>query len=92
MRFAAAVMKWGTGNEAARERIQSPELTKSSLEGWGVTVEIAEAWRDFYKELAEKSPFGPETPKGNPSAQGRFELMRCAGMILLAIDDNKRNC
>jgi RHS repeat-associated protein len=67
--FGQNVMKWGTGDDAARARMQT--LTREELERSGVTKEMAETWRDFYKEIARSNP-------GNPSAAGRADLMQKA--------------
>lgn len=71
--FGDKIMKWGTGDSAARGRI--PELTKEYLTRNGVTEEIAKAWRDFYWNAKMVDP-------GNPSALGRFELMSRALQLL----------
>ena len=44
--FGQRVMRWGTGDAAARARI--PTLTREELERAGLTRDLAEAWRDFY--------------------------------------------
>ncbi len=64
--FGQRVMRWGTGNDAARARIIT--LTREDLERVGLTWEIAEAWRDFYRHEILRNP-------QNPSAAGRAELM-----------------
>jgi len=71
--FGKDVMKWGTGDEAARTRMQS--LTREELENAGVTREMAESWRDFYERVKLETP-------GNPSAEGRKELMQKAVELL----------
>jgi hypothetical protein len=71
--FGTKIMRWGTGNDAARARIAS--LTRQELEASGVTREMAEAWRDFYRTEALRVPT-------NPSAQGRAELMQRAAELL----------
>ena len=45
-------MKWGTRDAEARTRAAT--LTREELQRSGVTREIAEAWRDFYKEVGSK--------------------------------------
>ncbi len=67
------IMKWGTGNDEARARIT--QLTKEELQREGMTKEMAEAIRDFYKKTAEVDPW-------NPSAAGRAELMQKAVDLL----------
>ncbi len=64
---------WGTGNSAARSRIQT--LTKGELQRMGVTRTMAEKWRDFYLNEAKRVP-------NNPSAQGRSEFMQRAVDLL----------
>lgn len=64
--FGREVMKWGTGHAAARTRIRT--ITAEELKRQGVTVEMAKAWRDFYRSVAGEHP-------GNPSAAGRADLM-----------------
>jgi len=54
-------MKWGTGDAAARQRIGS--LTREELERAGVTRELAEQWRDFYRAEMRRN-------QANPSAAG----------------------
>jgi len=71
--FGKQVMKWGTGDEAARARITN--LTREELERAGVTKEIAAQWRDFYREVARVTP-------ANPSAAGRADLMQRAVELL----------
>lgn len=66
-------MKWGTGDAEARTRAAT--LTREELQRSGVTREIAEAWRDFYKELVKQTP-------NNPSAAGRADLMQKAVELL----------
>ena len=67
------VMKWGTGDEAARARMAT--LTKEELQRAGVTKELAAQWRDFYREVARVTP-------ANTSAAGRADLMQRAVEIL----------
>jgi hypothetical protein len=71
--FGNKIMRWGTGSETARGRIAS--LTRQELEAAGVTREMAEAWRDFYRTEALRVPT-------NPSAPGRAELMQRAVELL----------
>lgn len=71
--FGRNVMKWGTGDASARARIAT--LTKEELQQAGVTREIAARWRDFYLEVKRLKP-------GNPSAEGRAELMQRAVYLL----------
>jgi hypothetical protein len=66
-------MQWGSGNAAARARIST--LTREELERAGLTQEMAEAWRDFYRNELARNP-------GNPSAAGRTELMQWAFELL----------
>lgn len=71
--FGNKVMRWGTGHESARARIAT--LTREELERAGVTLEIAEAWREFYLNEAARN-------SANPSAAGRGDLMRRAVELL----------
>ena len=71
--FGKDVMRWGTGDAEARAR--AANLTREELERSGVTRELAEAWRDFYKEVVKQTP-------GNPSAAGRADLMQRAVELL----------
>ena len=71
--FGTRVMRWGTGNAAARARIRT--LTREELERAGLTREMAEAWRDFYRNEFARNP-------RNPSAAGRAELMQWAVELL----------
>jgi acyl dehydratase len=71
--FGTKIMRWGTGNEAARTRIAS--LTREELQRAGVTREMAEAWRDFYRNEMLRNP-------NNPSAPGRADLMQRAIELL----------
>ncbi len=66
LRQLGKLMKWGTGNDAARRGKMG--LSLSELLADGMTPEIAEAWRVFYSEVAARNP-------DNPSAEGRAELM-----------------
>jgi RHS repeat-associated protein len=63
-------MGWGRGSAEARARIET--LTREELEQKGITKQMAEEWRDFYKQQ-------PET---NPSAAGRADLMQHAADLL----------
>jgi len=47
-------------------------LTREELERAGVTQQIAEAWRDFYRAEVLR----------NPSARGRADLMQRAADLL----------
>jgi hypothetical protein len=67
------LMDWGNNSAKARARIQT--LTRQELQNGGMTREIAEAWRDFYKNEALRNP-------GNPSAPGRVDLMQRAVDLL----------
>ena len=71
--FGKNVMKWGTGDAAARARIQT--LTREELKRAGVTKEMAQSWRDFYRQIKTLNP-------DNPSAEGRAELMQKAYELL----------
>jgi len=71
--FGQKVMKWGRGDAEARARIQT--LTREELEKSGVTKDMAKAWRDFYENVKTAN-------QGNPSAEGRKELMQRAYELL----------
>ena len=71
--FGVRVMRWGTGDDAARERIRT--LTREELAQVGLTQEMAAAWRDFYRQELDRNP-------RNPSAAGRAELMQRAVDLL----------
>lgn len=71
--FGRDVIKWGTGDAAARARIGS--LAADELRQAGVTRRMAESWRDYYLAVARDDP-------GNPSARGRAELMNAAAKLL----------
>jgi RHS repeat-associated protein len=71
--FGKDIMKWGTGDAEARAR--AVNLTREELQRSGVTREMAEAWRDFYREVVKQTP-------GNPSAAGRADLMQKALELL----------
>jgi RHS repeat-associated protein len=66
-------MGWGSGDAEARARMET--LTKEELEKNGVTKEMAEKWRDFYKDEIARNP-------NNPSAAGRADLMQHAADLL----------
>jgi len=72
-KFGKDIMKWGTGDAEARAR--AANLTREELERAGVTREMAEQWRDFYKDVITKTP-------NNPSAAGRTDLMQRAVELL----------
>lgn len=71
--FGTKIMRWGTGDAAARAR--SETLTREELEQAGITRQIAEAWRDFYRAEVSRNP-------RNPSARGRADLMQRAVDLL----------
>jgi RHS repeat-associated protein len=71
--FGQKVMRWGTGAEAARARIAT--LTREELEEAGVTREMVEAWRNFYRNELLRNP-------NNGSAAGRIDLMQRAAELL----------
>ncbi len=71
--FGKKTMQWGTGDAEARARAAT--LTKQDLEQAGVTREIAQAWRDFYREVVRPTP-------NNASAAGRVDLMQKAVELL----------
>jgi len=73
--FGQQVMKWGRGDAEAIARASDPALTKGYLDSKGVTLEMAEQWRDFYINEAHVRP-------NNPSAKGRTELMQKAVELL----------
>jgi hypothetical protein len=66
-------MRWGTGDDAARARIAS--LTREALESDGVTLQMAQEWREFYRRELARNP-------KNPSAAGRADLMQRAVELL----------
>lgn len=72
-KFGTDVMKWGSRDGAARERMAT--LTRKELEEGGVTRAMAEQWRDFYREVARVTP-------QNGSAAGRADLMQRAVELL----------
>lgn len=75
--FGQKIMRWGTGHEQARARIQT--LTLAELNEQGVTLRIARLWHNFYINEAIVHP-------RNPSAAGRADLMSYA-VELLETDD-----
>ena len=66
LRQFGRMLGWGPGDAAARKR--AAELTRSEVQAMELTMEIAGAWREFYRRELERNP-------GNPSAAGRIELM-----------------
>lgn len=76
--FGFKVMRWGTGDAAARERMDA--LTRSELVTLGVTGTIARTWRDFYLSEIIRNP-------KNPSARGRADLMQRALELLEQTND-----
>jgi hypothetical protein len=66
-------MRWGTGEEAAVERMKS--LTLEELQSMGVTAEMAAAWVALYRYVARRNP-------ANGSARGRAVLMEYATKLL----------
>ncbi len=70
--FGISVMKWGNGAAGARARMKT--LTRAELKRAGVTRDMAEQWRDFYRGEVERT--------GNPTAAGRVELMGRAAELL----------
>jgi hypothetical protein len=71
--FGTKIMKWGTGSAEARARMAT--LSRAELEQGGVTREMAEAWRDFYRNEMVRN-------RANPSAPGRADLMQRAVELL----------
>jgi len=71
--FGKDVMKWGTGNDAARARIG--QITEDEMRQAGVTPEMAQDWADFYREVMQANP-------SNPSAAGRADLMQWVADLL----------
>lgn len=61
------LMKWGKGDDQARARAR--EITLAWVRNAGIGFDIAFAWRDMYLRVKLFTP-------GNPSAQGRAELMQ----------------
>ena len=71
--FGEQVMRWGTKDAAARERMRT--LTRAELVAAGVTAKTARDWAEFYENEIVRIP-------RNPSARGRAELMRYAQQLL----------
>lgn len=71
--FGARIMRWGPGNDSARERRAT--LTQGKLERAGVTLAMAQEWRDFCLSEMRRVP-------NNPSAAGRADLMPRAVELL----------
>jgi len=76
--FGEQVMRWGTKDAAARERIKN--LTRAELVAGGVTARMAREWAEFYENEVIRIP-------RNPSARGRAELMRHAQQLLESQDE-----
>src|ERR1044071_8569237 len=79
----ARTMGWGNGPEGippTRARIGT--LTREELVRGGGTRQLAEQWREFYREAARDNPYDPSTGRGNPQAQPRSELMQRAVELL----------
>ena len=70
-------LKWGRGNDGARERMKT--LTRRELEEIGLNVQMALNWAKAYEAVAQIMP-------DNPSAAGRTELMRHAAGLLQGDD------
>ncbi len=64
--FGTRIMKWGTGDGAARARIAT--ITVEELAMGGVTLDMAIEWRNFYRDEMRRNPT-------NPSAAGRADLL-----------------
>lgn len=75
--FGNNVMKWGTGNDAARDRIAT--VTRDEMQNAGVTQQMAKEWRDFYRNEMVRNP-------SNPSAAGRTDLMQHVFQLLGGTD------
>lgn len=71
--FGEEIMRWGKGNAAARDRVDT--ITFEELNKAGVTVEMAENWALAYQSVMHLMP-------SNPSAAGRAELMFQAAKLL----------
>jgi hypothetical protein len=65
--FGQNIMRWGSGDAAARERMST--LTREELIEAGVTLEMAREWRELYLREKARNP-------NNPSAAGRADLMQ----------------
>jgi hypothetical protein len=72
--FGHTVMKWGTGDAAARSRINT--ITVDELKRYGVSTAIVESWINFYQDVVARNPV-------NPSARGRIDLLQHALRLLL---------
>jgi hypothetical protein len=71
--FGTRIMRWGTGDAAARARMAT--LTRDELTMAGVTLAMAVEWREFYHRELVRNP-------SNPSAAGRAHLMQRAADLL----------
>jgi hypothetical protein len=71
--FGQKIMRWGSGSQMARQRIET--LTASELRAAGMSAEMAENWAIAYETVTRLMP-------DNPSALGRAELMRYAANLL----------
>jgi hypothetical protein len=71
--FGTRIMRWGTGDAAARARMET--LTREELVTAGVTLGMAREWREFYRRELLRNP-------ANPSAAGRADLMQRAVELL----------
>ena len=71
--FGTRIMRWGSGDAAARARKES--LTREELVAGGVTLNMAREWREFYRLEMLRNP-------ANPSAAGRADLMQRAVELL----------
>jgi len=65
-------MDWGRGDDAARNRIAS--ITREELQDIGLDAKTATNWATAYEAVKQLKP-------GNPSADGRAELMRHAAKL-----------
>lgn len=66
--FGNKILKWGQGSSEALKRAYDPSLAQDIV-GYGVSLAIAKAWLEFYKDIKTRHPL-------NPSASGRIELMK----------------
>jgi hypothetical protein len=66
-------MKWGTGEQAALDRMAT--LSREELESMGVDLTMAERWAGFYRNEMRRNP-------ENGSARGRAVLMAHAAELL----------
>lgn len=64
--FARKVLRFGSGDDAARERIKSVDAKE--LRESGFTTEMARTWLRFLQNEKRRNP-------NNPSVRGRIELM-----------------